>query len=41
MLVWLFILLIATVFIYVIYRVLISDKKDLQKKSDSHYTFKI
>jgi len=41
MLVWLFILLIVTIFIYTAYRFYISNKKDLQKKSDSHYTFKI
>ncbi|MDD3441936.1 hypothetical protein [Sulfurimonas denitrificans] len=41
MLVWLFILLIVTIFAYVAYRFCISNKKDLQKKSDSHYTFKI
>ncbi|HUH41643.1 MAG TPA: hypothetical protein VLZ29_00835 [Sulfurimonas sp.] len=41
MLVWLFILLTASIFVYVAYRFFISDKKNLQKKSDSHFTFKI
>ena len=41
MLLWLFILLIVSFFGYVAYRFSISNKKDLQKKSDAHYTFKI
>jgi len=41
MLIWLLALLLLSVFIYVAYRISFSGKKDVNRKVDHHYTFKI
>ena len=41
MLIWLLILLLMSMFIYVIYRISFLSKKEENKRTDHHYTFKI